>query len=193
MVYFANFATSNFCLRGCNAGSLDPNNTEGMFNSAFVACFNWPSWTTQGINSGDSSWAKYLNQCESPNVNTLRTSNSNIQTSGMIRFQGRPFSINLVSGNQTPIGLQQVRYTSPIATSFANSAQGYQNVSLSSRQNSITVDCSTAYPGTFAGWRSGSTSGALMSTVANTSFFFNSNYGGINFLNIKTAYSTVIM
>ena len=26
MVYFANFADNNFCLRGCNAGSIDPNN-----------------------------------------------------------------------------------------------------------------------------------------------------------------------
>ena len=188
MVYFANFDTFNFCLRGCNAGSLDPNNTHGMFNSAFVACFNWPSWTTQGINSGDSSWQSYINQCVSPNIYSLRTSQSNSQITTYIRFQGRPFSINVVPA--APV--QTARFVGPIFTTATyNQINGYENVSLSSRQNYISVSATTTYPATFAGWRNGGTSGALMSSVATTNFFFNSNYGGTNFLNIKTTYGTV--
>ena len=188
MVYFANFAASNFCLRGCNAGSLDPNNTEGMFNSAFVACFNWPSWTTQGINSGDSSWMSYINQCVSPNVHSLKSSQSNSQISSYLRYQGRPFGINLYNGGAQ---YQTVRFVSPISTSFTSSSvNGYSNVGLSSRQNYITVDCTTSYPYNFASWRNGSTSGAVMSFFANTNFYFNSSYGGTNFLNIKNVYST---
>lgn len=189
MVYFANFDTSNFCLRGCNAGSLDPNNTHGMFNSAFVACFNWPSWTTTGINNGDSSWGKYIYQCSVPYINTTRTTNSNLSVTTHLRFQGRPFSINLVPA--APV--QQCRFVGPIYTSFSYSqVNGYFNVSLSSRRNYISVDCSTAYPAVFAAWRNGSTSGAVMSFVANTNFYFNSSYGGTNFLNIKTAYTTAL-
>lgn len=189
MVYFANFATSNFCLRGCNAGSLDPNNTEGMFNSAFVSCFNWPSWTTQGINSGDSSWAKYIYQCTSPNIYTQRTTNTNLKVTTHLRFQGRPFSINLVPA--APV--QTVRFTSPISTSNSTSqVNGYENVSLSSRQNYISVSATTTYPASFNGWRNGGYSGTVMSNFANTSFYFNSNYGGVNFLNIKTAYGSVV-
>lgn len=191
MVYFANFDTYNFCLRGCNAGSLDPNNTHGMFNSAFVACFNWPSWTTQGINSGDSSWAKYIYQCSIPYVNTTRTTNTNLTVTTHLRYQGRPFGLNLVNGGAQ---YQTVRFVGPIYTSFVSgTANGYENVSLSSRRNYISVDCSTAYPATFAGWRSGNTSGPLMSFNAATNFYFNSSYGGVNFLNIKSAVSTHIV
>ena len=191
MVYFANFANNNFCLRGCNAGSLDPNNTEGMFNSAFVACFNWPSWTTQGINSGDSSWAKYIYQCDTPYVNTNRTTNTNLKVTTHLRYQGRPFSVNLVNGGAQ---YQTVRFQGPIYTSLtASTAHGYLNVGLSSRQNFITIDCSTSYPAIFAGWRQGSTSGGLVSSQANTNLYFNSNYGGVNFLNIKNVYSTHIV
>ena len=92
MVYFANFADNNFCLRGCNAGSIDPNNTEGMFNSAFVACFSWPNWTTSTINAGCSSWSQYIRQCCSPFVNTTQAGMSNNQITSYIRYQGRPFS-----------------------------------------------------------------------------------------------------
>lgn len=191
MVYFANFATSNFCLRGCNAGSLDPNNTEGMFNSAFVACFNWPSWTTTGINNGDSSWAKYLNQCVDPNVNTTFTSASgpgtNLRATTGIRFQGRPFSVNLEAQGT---GITAVRFLSPVSSASAFNVNGYENVGLSSRSNFVRVDCTVAYPLVFAAWRIGTSSGALASSTQKTSFFFNSNYGGVNFLNIGKLVAT---
>tara|TARA_Y100000592_G_C5400610_1_gene282897 strand:- start:68 stop:901 length:834 start_codon:yes stop_codon:yes gene_type:complete len=188
MVYFANFATSNFCLRGCNAGSNDPNNTEGMFNSAFVACFNWPNWTTSTINNACSSWMAYLNNCQIPFVDTNNFNATNSQVDSQIRFQGRPFSVNI--HGKTGDGIASVAHVSPVSTGSSSSPDpGYKNVSLSSRQNFITVTCTLVYLYIFDGWRVGSSSGSVASLSQTTSFFFNSDYGGTNFLNIESMHA----
>ena len=191
MVYFANFDTYNFCLRGCNSGTQDPNNTEGMFNSAFVGCFNWPSWTTQGINSGDSSWSKYINQCASPNVHTCLYTNTNSKINNHLRYQGRPFGVNLQG--KAADGIDYVRHTSPITSNSSGASgtvNGYNCVPLSSRQNFITVQAFMLYAYFFSDWRIASSSGLIAATSNPTSFFFNSTYGGVNFLSIKDLWAT---
>ena len=188
MVYFASFADYNFCLRGCNAGSLDPQNTEGMFNSAFVACFNWPSWTTQGINSGDSSWSKYIFQCQSPTVNTGNTGTTNASaTNNFIRYQGRPFGCNLAVGGT---GITSVRFLSPFTTlSSTGTLNGYQNVGMSSKTNFVRCEASVTYSYSFGSWRVGSPLGPVAATVNKTSFFYNSTYGNVNFKDIGILYA----
>ena len=185
MVYFANFADNNFCLRGCNAGSIDPNNTEGMFNSAFVACFSWPNWTTSTINAGCSSWSQYIRQCCSPFVNTTQAGMSNNQITSYIRYQARPFSLNLHGAGSN--GITTVQFTSPISKSSTGTLFGYNCVALSSRQNFVTITCTLDYNYIFSSWHIGTvTSGEIATFNQTQNLFFNSNYGisSTNFLNI---------
>jgi len=191
MVYFANFDTYNFCLRGCNSGTTNPAATEGMFNSAFVGCFNWPKWTTQGINSGDSSWSKYLNQCESPAIHTCLYQNQNAKITNHLRYTGRPFSVNLQG--KAADGIDYVRHTNPITSNSSGASgsnNGYNCVALSSRQNYITVQAFMLYMYFFSDWRIGTSSGLIASSSNPTNFFFNSSYGGSPFLAIKDLWAT---
>lgn len=185
MVYFANFDTYNFCLRGTTSLLCGPE-AQGMYNGNFVACFGWPYWNTANINSGLSSWSKYILQCQLPYVSTVLTGTTNAKIDSHLRFQGRPFSLNLDGG----MGIAAVGFT---GTNPANAGgtnlgltymQGYKHLALSSRGNGIGISATAAYSFTFANWRLGSSSGTVLTSTANVTLYYNSTYGGVNFKDI---------
>tara|TARA_R110002049_G_scaffold84996_1_gene216278 strand:+ start:528 stop:1097 length:570 start_codon:yes stop_codon:yes gene_type:complete len=187
MVYFASFSTYNFCLRGTTSLLCGPE-AQGMYNGNFVACFGWPYWTTAAINDGKSSWGKYIYQCNLPYVNTTRTTNTNLKIDSYLRYQGRPFGVNLESS----MGISNCFFTdsNPANTGSASFFAGYKHVGLSSRGNFCTSDCTVAYSFTFAGWRLNGTSGTFLTSVKSHTWYFGSNYGGQNFKDIKTFAAT---
>jgi len=186
MVYFANFDTFNFCLRGTTNLNCS-SNAQGMFNGSFVSCFGWPYWNTQGINQGKSSWSAYIFQCQIPYVNTFRTSNTNLKIDSHLRFQGRPFGLNLTVANSKIAsvffsGSNPPQVAAPTSGTFM---AGYHRVGLSSRGNSVGIGCNLVYGASFANWRLNSASGTVVTSNQNTNLFFGSNYGGVNFKDIK--------
>ena len=190
MVYFGSFGTYNFCLRGLNSGVSNPATANGMFNSAMVSCFGWPYWDATAIGQGKSSWGKYIYQCSLPYVNTLKTTNSNLQIDTQLRYQGRPFSLNLDSG----MGIEYVRFIGQTANAGAGTTstyvQGYKNMGLTSRGNYQTIAAVAAYSFTFANWRLNTSSGTIVTTSAQTNLYYNSTYGGTNFANIQTIFAS---
>ena len=189
MVYFANFDTYNFCLRGTTSLLCGPE-AQGMYNGNFVACFGWPYWTATAIGQGKSSWSKYILQCQLPYVNTVLTGTTNAKIDSHLRFQGRPFSLNLDSG----MGIEYVRFIGQTANAGAGTTstyvQGYKNMGLTSRGNYQSIAAVAAYGFTFANWRLNSSSGTIVTTSASTNLYYNSDYGGTNFVNIKTFFAS---
>jgi hypothetical protein len=187
MVYFANFATYNFCVRGTTALSCG-SEAQGMYNGNFVSCFGWPYWTQKDIDAGFSSWGKYIYQCSLPYVNTQRTTNTNLQIDTYLRYQARPFGVNL----ESTMGITNCFFTdsNPVTFSAKSYYQGYNSVGLTGRGNFKTSDCNVAYSFTFAGWRLGSSSGTFLTSVKSHTWYYNSTYGGTNFKDIKTFTAT---
>jgi len=192
MVYFANYLGCNFCARGTTSLLCGPE-AQGFYNENFVSCFGWPYWTTAARNDGKSSWAAYLYQCNIPNVNTQRTTNINLGPGidSLIRWQGRPFGLNLDSG----MGVEFVKFTgsNPPQTESTNTYMaGYKRVAVSSRGNSVGISGDAAYGFTWGGWRLESSTGTVLTSLKATSLYYNSTYGSKNFKDIKNffAYAT---
>ena len=192
MVYFANFATYNFKVRGTTNLACGGEAT-GFYNGNFVSCFGWPYWTSTAIGQGKSSWSKYIFQCSLPYVNTVNSGvSTNAKIDTYLRYQGRPFSCNLDGG----MGIAAVGFT---GTNPANAGgtnlglsymQGYKHVALSSRGNSMGINATAAYSFTFANWRLGSASGTILTTTAGVTLYYNGNYGGVNFKEIALLTAT---
>ncbi len=183
MVYFANYLGCNFCVRGTTSLLCGPE-AQGFYNANFVSCFGWPYWTTTARNDGKSSWAAYLYQCNIPNINTTCTTNSNLKADGLVRWQGRPFGLNLDSG----MGVEYVKFTGSNPPQFDQSTYmaGYKRVGLTSRGNSVGISGAAAYSFSWGGWRLESSSGTVITNLASTTLYFNSTYGSKNFKDIKT-------
>ena len=188
MVYFANFATYNFKVRGTSDLACGGEAT-GFFNGNF----GWPYWNNTSINDGRSSWGKYIYQCELPFVNTVNSGvTTNLKIDTYLRYQGRPFGLNLDGG----MGIAAVGFTgnNPANAGGTNLGltymQGYKHVALSSRGNSVGINALAAYSFNFNNWRLGSASGTILTYTAGVTLYYNSTYGGTNFKEIKTFYAT---
>jgi len=188
MVYFANYLGCNFCARGTTALACGPE-AQGFYNGNFVSCFGWPYWTTTARNQGKSSWAAYLYQCNIPNVSTTRTVNQNLGPGidSLVRWQGRPFGLNLDSG----MGVEYVKFTgnNPAQSYSSTYAAGYRKVALSSRGNSVGITGAPAYSFSWGGWRLESSTGTILTTIQSTSLYYNSTYGSKNFKDIKNFFA----
>ena len=144
---------------------------SGMYNYCWVIKTNW------GTNINHSG-CKWMRQSQVPKV--FRTNSEKVdsifEVGDYVRNKETKFYINLFSANSART---DVRFTSPISTSFADTVYGYNNTVYSADQTFITVDCNVVYGFTFGGWRKNSASGTVISLNTSFSFFVtDSNMSG---------------
>ena len=169
---------------GDSIGNNNIGVSSSMYQGSFVNTTTW-NFTYGTVNRNPRMWLSE-NGYGPMRVDTNYSPSTNTGFS-IPRNKDRLFWVNLYRASSTTIST--VGFTSPISTSQAVSKNGWENAGLSNNQSYLTITCTVNYPYSFTAWRVNSSSGTTGTTVQTTNIFFNSTYGGTNFLNITAFYA----
>ncbi len=180
-MYYGSVEGSNLCVRGNTSTTANPTGALGAYSGMWVACSDWPE-------TSNFSVCRWSNEGDSPFVNTGMDTN-NLSFNQDYRYGGRCYHFGMKGSNS---GLSKYGFTSPFnkTTLGGNTMPGYQNNSMSSRQNYITTTAIAGYGYVFMGYRLTSASGTYLTSTAAVNWYFNSTYGGTNMAYIKYLYAS---